>query len=51
MYVIVGFKVNSARSVYYGKAKDVKELQEKVALAFVSRGAEFVSIRCIKGGE
>lgn len=48
MYVIVGFKVQSERNVYYAKAKNQDELAQKVVYAFTRREANFVSIRYIK---
>jgi len=44
-YVIVGFKVSSERSVYYGKAKSIDECLEKVLIAFEGREADFISLR------
>ena len=48
MYIIVGFKVESERSVYYAKAKDQEGLARAMVIAFVKRGAEFVSVRYIR---
>lgn len=50
MYIIVGFKVDSERSVYYAKAKDLDELAKKLAVAFEKRQAQFASVRYIKDG-
>lgn len=46
-FVIVGFRVEQEKSVYYAKAKDLKELARKTVLAFVEKDAHFVSIRGI----
>lgn len=44
-FVIVGFKVDKARSVHYGKAKNYDQLMKHLVLAFDAKGAEFVSLR------
>ena len=48
MYIIVGFRVDSERSIYYRKCKDIDELKLALEQAFTSRKADFVSIRRVK---
>ena len=50
MYVIVGFRTDISKSVYYGKAKDVEEMAKKTVQAFLKREAQFISIRYVKDG-
>lgn len=46
-YVVVGFKVNNKRSVYYGTAHDLEACLKAVRTAFEKREAEFISLRKI----
>ena len=48
MYVIVGFRTDTSKSVYYGKAKDLEEMALKTARAFARRRAQFISIRYVE---
>lgn len=48
IYVIVGFRVDTANSVYYGKAKDLDECLRKIRIAFEKHEAEFISLRKIE---
>ena len=48
MYVIVGFRTDTSKSVYYGKAKGLEEMAKKTVQAFEKRGAQFISIRYVK---
>ncbi|MEB3779954.1 MAG: hypothetical protein GSR85_06975 [Desulfurococcales archaeon] len=45
MYVIVGFRVNEEKSIYYRKCRSLSELQKALWIAFERRNADFVSIR------
>lgn len=48
LYIVVGFRVDRQRTVYYKKCRDLGELYEAVATAFVRRDADFISIRKVK---
>jgi len=45
MYVVVGFKVNSKRSVYYKVCDNEEELSKAVVEAFVKKNSDFASVR------
>ena len=51
MYICVGFKVDIERSVEYGKAKDLEQLNVRVKDCFERKDADFVSIRRVKTPE
>jgi len=53
VYVIVGFRVDSEKSIYYRKCKDIEDLQKKLWYVFERLDADFVSIRKVRkiGGE
>jgi hypothetical protein len=48
VYVLVGFRVDEERSVYYRKCKSIEELKKALVVAFERKGADFVSIRKVK---
>jgi hypothetical protein len=48
VYVLVAFKVDEERSVYYRKCKSIEELKRALVVAFERKGADFVSIRKVK---
>jgi len=48
VFVVVGFRVDRERSVYYRKCVGVEELKRCVEDAFVKRGSDFVSIRRVR---
>ena len=50
-YVIVGFRVDRERSVYYKKCKNLAELKRALEVAFRDKRSDFVSIRRIRGRE
>ena len=45
VYVVVGFRIDSDKSVYYKKCRTTQEMLRAVAKAFEERGAQFISIR------
>jgi len=45
VYVVVGFKVNSRRSVYYRVCSNEEELSKAVVEAFAKRNSDFISVR------
>ena len=47
-FVIVGFRVDREKSIYYKKCKDIDELERALRIVFEKRDADFVSIRKIK---
>lgn len=49
-FVIVGFRVDSERSVYYKKCKNLEDLKKAVEHAFVVKGCDFISIRRVRKG-
>ena len=48
IYIVAGFRVDRQRTVYYRKCRDLGELYEAVATAFIRRNADFISIRKVK---
>jgi len=44
-YVVVGFKVNRRKSVYYKVCPNEDELSKAVVEAFTKRNADFISVR------
>ncbi len=51
IYICVGFKVDRARSVEYGKAKDMEQLFVRLKDCFERKDADFVSIRRVMSAE
>lgn len=51
LYICVGFKVDTARSVEYGKAKNMEQLYVRVKDCFERKDADFVSIRRVMSAE
>ena len=49
VYVIVGFRVDSDKSIYYKKCSDIRELQKSVWYVFEKKRADYVSIRRVRG--
>jgi len=49
MYVVVGFKVSSKRSVYYKVCNNEEELSKAIVEAFVKKQADFASVRRVVG--
>jgi len=49
VYVVVGFKVNSRRSVYYKVCSNEAELAKAVVEAFTKKGSDFISVRRVVG--
>lgn len=47
-FVVVGFKVDSEKSVYYKKCRSGEELKEAVWMAFCAKGCDFVSVRRVR---
>lgn len=43
-YVVVGFRVDCSRAIFYGKSQDLAGCLENVKRAF-QRGAQFISVR------
>lgn len=48
IYVVVGFKLSSTKSVAYYKSTHIDDCIEQVRFAFDEKGADFVSVRRIK---
>lgn len=46
-YVVVGFRVDQAKSCYYAQTHSLEGCMEKVADCFAKAGAQFASIRVI----
>ena len=49
--VIVGFRVDSDKSIYYKKCKDIRELQKSVWYVFEKKHADFISIRRVRSSK
>ena len=49
LYVIVGFRVDRDRSVFYRKCRGEDCLSKSIVKAFLDGGADFVSVRKIGG--
>ena len=45
IYVCVGFRVDTVRSVEFGRAKDLEQLLVRLKDCFERKDADFVSIR------
>lgn len=49
VYVAVGFRVDTSRSIFYFKEPDVIRFFEKLRNAVVDNNPDFVSLRMVKG--
>ena len=48
VYVIVAFRIDSEKSIYYKKCKNIDELKNALWYAFEKKRAHFVSIRRVE---
>jgi len=48
VYIVVGFRVDTERSVYYRKCVGIEELKKCVEEAFVKRNSDFISVRRVR---
>jgi len=48
IYVVVGFRIDMERSVYYRKCVGIEELKRCVEEAFMRKNSDFISVRRVK---